>query len=364
MLISCGSNPDTAPSGAATIVISSAGGSVTPGGTMQFSATASDANGDPVVITPVWTVVNGGGTITSGGLFTAGSTPGTFANTIQACVGTVCTRTTVVVGAAALVSITLTPDSASVATDLTVQFTAVGKDADGNVVAFTPTWTVISGGGTVSGTGLFTAGTVAANFAHTVRVSSGAVADTASVLVTAGPLATLTITRDTATLAIHDTLTFVAVGHDAHGNIVAVSPVWSVVGGGGSFAGALFTADTVAGVFLNAIHATVGAISATSSVTISAGALASIAITPVDPAVMTSHTMQFSATGHDAFGNVVLMSSPIWSVLGVHQGSITPLGLYTPSPNFQGHYINAIQATSDGVTGLGSVTVMCDASCS
>src|SRR4249920_862241 len=44
--------------------------------TQQFVAVGADANDVPVDITPVWSVVAGGGTINSTGLFTAGNTPG------------------------------------------------------------------------------------------------------------------------------------------------------------------------------------------------------------------------------------------------------------------------------------------------
>ena len=36
------------------------------GGDHQFSATVTDANGHPIAVTPTWSVVNGGGTITRG----------------------------------------------------------------------------------------------------------------------------------------------------------------------------------------------------------------------------------------------------------------------------------------------------------
>ncbi|MEP7088424.1 MAG: hypothetical protein ABI884_14070 [Gemmatimonadota bacterium] len=59
MLISCGSNPDTAPLSVANIVISAPSGTVITGGSLQLTATATNGNGDPVVITPAWSVVGG-----------------------------------------------------------------------------------------------------------------------------------------------------------------------------------------------------------------------------------------------------------------------------------------------------------------
>ena len=50
--------------------------------TQQFVAVGADADGVPVAITPVWSVINGGGTINSTGLFTAGNTPGVYNATV------------------------------------------------------------------------------------------------------------------------------------------------------------------------------------------------------------------------------------------------------------------------------------------
>jgi hypothetical protein len=64
-----------------------------PSGPQQFAAAGSDINGQPVSLTitsssppVVWSVVNGGGTIVgTSGLFTAGTTLGTYNSTVKAC---------------------------------------------------------------------------------------------------------------------------------------------------------------------------------------------------------------------------------------------------------------------------------------
>src|SRR5947209_19782972 len=50
-------------------------------GTQQFSALGTDFSGAAVTITPVWSVVAGGGSISASGLFTAGTSPQTYTNT-------------------------------------------------------------------------------------------------------------------------------------------------------------------------------------------------------------------------------------------------------------------------------------------
>ena len=73
------------------------------------------------------------------------------------------------VSGASPVSIVVTPNPATLPANVTQQFTAVGKDARGNDVSISPTWSVRAGGGTIDGvTGLFTSGTVAGTFTKTV----------------------------------------------------------------------------------------------------------------------------------------------------------------------------------------------------
>jgi hypothetical protein len=56
-----------------------------PGATQQFTAQAYDANSRAVTsLNYSWQVVNGGGTMNSSGLFTAGLPAGSFVNTVQA----------------------------------------------------------------------------------------------------------------------------------------------------------------------------------------------------------------------------------------------------------------------------------------
>ena len=97
---------------------------------------------------------------------------------------TVTSSVTVTV-ASTLTGITVIPASASVAAGGTQAFTATARDQFGAALSPQPalTWTV-SGGGTISATGLFTAGSTAGG-PYTVTASSGGINGTASVTVTA-----------------------------------------------------------------------------------------------------------------------------------------------------------------------------------
>ena len=175
----------------ATVTVTPNPATVAAAATQQFSAAGTDAQGNPVAITPTWSVVSGGGTISASGLFTAGATPGTYSNTVRATSGAVSGTATVNVTVGPLATITVTPNPATVGAGTTRQFTAVGKDASNNVVTITPTWSVTSGGGTVDAAGLFTAGTTLGTFANTVRAQQGGVFGTATVDVSASTFTAL-----------------------------------------------------------------------------------------------------------------------------------------------------------------------------
>ena len=120
----------------------------------------------------------------------------------------------------ALASIAITPSADSLAGNATQQFTAIGSDAAGNVVSISPVWSVVANGGTISNAGLFTAGMTAGTFTNTIQATSGAISGHASVTVTitAPPLASITLTPSTSTLAGNATQQFTAVGMDANGD--------------------------------------------------------------------------------------------------------------------------------------------------
>jgi outer membrane protein OmpA-like peptidoglycan-associated protein len=166
-------------------------------GTQQFTAEGRDARGNLFAISPAWSVADGG-TIDTLGLFTAGSTAGTFTNAVKASDGNVFGTASVTVTpppfSPALASITVTPAGPdTLPATTTRQFLAEGKDSAGNVVSFSPIWSVVAGGGSINNSGLFTAGTVPGIYANTIRASRDNIAGYATVTVasSAASLATM-----------------------------------------------------------------------------------------------------------------------------------------------------------------------------
>ena len=166
-----------------------------------------------------------------------------------------------------LATIAVTPNPQTLAISAIQPFVATGRDAGGNLVSITPTWSVTASGGSINtSSGLFTAGTVAGTFANTVRATSGSIFGTATVTVTApGGLATITVSPNPGGAPVGNTIQYTAAGQDATGAAIPISPAptWSVVAGGGTINSStgLFTAGATPGTFTNTVRATSGGIS-------------------------------------------------------------------------------------------------------
>ena len=85
-----------------------------------------------------------------------------------------------------LTSVTVTPATVTVATNGTQQFTATAADQFGNAIGSAAFTWAVNGGGTISSSGLFTAGS-ATGGPFTVTASSGGQTGTASVTISATP---------------------------------------------------------------------------------------------------------------------------------------------------------------------------------
>ena len=242
-----------APPVLTTITVAPSSASVQTGGTQGFSATGLDQYGQALSPQPsfAWSV-SGGGTISSSGLFSAGSTAG-GPFTVTAASGGLTGTASVSVTAAppVLTTITVAPSSASVQTGGTQGFSATGLDQYGQALSPQPSfaWSV-SGGGTISSSGLFSAGSTAGG-PFTVTAASGGLTGTASVSVTAAPpvLTTITVAPSSASVQTGGTQGFSATGLDQYGQALSPQPsfAWSVSGGGTISSSGLFSAGSTAG---------------------------------------------------------------------------------------------------------------------
>ncbi len=264
----------------------------------------------------------------------------------------------IALGAGALATIAVSPTSTSVAAADTARFTAVGRDASGNIIAITPTWAVVTpASGSIAGSGLFTAGTAVGTYSNDITATVGGVVGKASVTVTPGSIATVTVAPAVATMTVNGTQTYTAVAKDAFGNVVTFTPVWNVIAGGGTInaSSGVFTAGSTAGSFANTVRASSGAVSGTASVSVVAGPLASIIVMPAAPSLTPGGVIAFTANGSDVFGNPVSVV-PVWSVVAGGGAIDASSGMFTAGGT-AGTYTNTIRATSGAVNGLATVTV-------
>jgi uncharacterized repeat protein (TIGR03806 family) len=170
-----------------SVTVAPATANVVVQGTQTFTATALDQNSNPLSPQPAfsWSVA-GGGSISAGGVFTAGVAPGgPFTVTAHATSGSVTLSGTANVTVKA--NITVAPSTETVAINTPYTFTAVALDAGGNPLTTQPTfsWSV-SGGGAISSGGVFTAGGTTGG-PYTVTATAGGSSGSASVLVTSAP---------------------------------------------------------------------------------------------------------------------------------------------------------------------------------
>ena len=352
---------DIAAGPLATITVSPNPSNLATGGTQTFTAVGKDVNGNIVVIVPAWSVVNAtAGSINgSTGLFTAGTVSGTYLNTVQATSGGISGFATVNVAIGALATITVTPNPVSLNVNLTQQFTAIGKDASGNVVALTPVWSVAAGGGTISSSGLFVAGTVIGTFANTVTATSGGLSGTATVIVTGGGIASTTVTTpatklDTLT-SIGDVFTVVATAKNALNNVVA-----------GSYT---FLSRNPAVATVNATTGVVTAVTNGSTYVIATEAggtkdsalfvvqqrVATINVTPGNKNIYLGATFAFTAQAVDGRSNPLTVQPTFtWTSTDNSVATVNSSGLVTSVD----HGATQIRATANSITGVSSVNII------
>ncbi|HKV75109.1 MAG TPA: hypothetical protein VJN95_11360 [Gemmatimonadales bacterium] len=164
------------------VVLHPSSATIAAGLTQQFSVTGVWSDGSTTA--PAVTYSATGGTISSGGLYTAASTTGSFRVIATHQGGTLADTSAVTITPPLLTQLTLTPSTANLSTNGTKQFSVSGLWSDGSTT--TPIVTYTATGGTITAGGLYTAGTTAGNFRVIATQQGGTLADTSSVSIAAG----------------------------------------------------------------------------------------------------------------------------------------------------------------------------------
>jgi len=275
--------------------------------------------------------------------------------------------TVVSADAKTLTHVVITPTSSNLLYGATQQFTARGEDVNNEAIdGLTYTWAVVNGGGTINGSGLFTAGTTALHFENTIKVTAvqgqKSVTGFASVTVFAavGNLDHIVISPTTVTLAVGGTQQFTAQGQDANNlPITGLTYVWSANGGGSISGSGLFAATTL-GIFNDTVqvYATINnTIKAKASVKVVV--LTNVVISPTAARIIPGGTQQFTAQGQDTNNLPIAGLTYVWSVDAVISGGTidTSSGLFTAGTT-TGTFTDTVKVTVQGTAIFDLATVI------
>ena len=324
---------------------------VVAGDTLTFEATGYDDDGGELVVRPQWTLAGGIGALEPSGTFTAGTAG---RGRVRAAVGGVEASSALTVVAGPARRIELLPAEVRVASGGEVALRAVARDAGGNAVALDPNdsgvtveWSLTRDVGDLDGRGVLTAGRVGQ---AAVVAAAGDLRGEARVEVTPGPLVTIALEPVNPTVVSGAERQFRAVGQDAGGNTVPLTPTWSLsdaigeLDDGGRFRGV--RAGTARLVVAS------GRVAASTVIRVVPGPLESISVSPARAEVPAGTTTAFVAAGRDAAGNDVAIE-PVWH-LSSAVGQLDPAGGFTGGQAGQAQVV----ARSGEVTGAADVQVV------
>lgn len=261
----------------------------------------------------------------------------------------------------ALVSLTISPATPTIPVGLTRQFAAIGHYEDGstkdltgqvrwdasllNVIGGTPIATITAGG-------LLTASAVGSG---TLVADLPPLRATTTVRVGAAAIQTITVAPADPTIPAGTTIDFTATGHlsDGSSQDVTAQCAWSsgapsvaTVGAGGHAAGL-----TVGGAAITAIRL---GVAGSTTLTVGAPLLVSIAVTPAEATVPVTYSAQFTALASYSDGSTGDVTGQVnWSAGAAGVASVTGGGLATGLAVGS----SAIQASAGGVSGSATLTV-------
>lgn len=343
---------DVYPATPQTALVSPDPEDVTVGTTETFSVVLRDAYNNVNATAPVTWTTNVG-SITSGGAFTAQTTPAT--GTVTATSGAASDSATVRVMPGAPTSLVVTPDPTTVGAGETRQFSVVAYDSYGNVNDTSPiAWT--TNGGTIDAAGLLTAQTLAQNGRTVTATTTGGVSDTATVDVWPSAPTSAVVTPEDAGVTAGATQAYSVVFTDAYGNVNTTPEGLTWTTNAGSISGAgLLTAQTTAAND-KTVTATSGAATHTVTVDIWPAAPATITVSPEGAGVRAGTTQQYTAVAIDQYGNVNATAPIVWTT---NAGSISATGLLTAQTTAQNG--RTVTATWNAVSDSALVDVWPDA---
>jgi parallel beta-helix repeat protein len=217
-----------------------------------------------------------------------------------------------------LLTIVVTPGSVSVVGGTTQSFTAQGYSQFGNVMSgLVFTWS--TNVGSMTGSTLTARTTIGIGF---VRATVGSISGDSIVTITYGALDHIAVTPSVLSIVPNMAQQFTAIAKDVNNNTIpGIVFVWTTNVGTVNVTG-LFIASAPTGV-TGYVHASSGGKIGSATVSIVAGPLTHIIVTPAKVNVTAGGTQNFSAVGYDQYNNTVTGLSFVWTTMvGTMNGSI------------------------------------------
>ncbi len=211
------------------VSISPTSATVSKGGQQQFTAYVSGTSNTAVT----WSAT--GGTVTTSGLYTAPGTAGTYTVTATSAADTTKSASaSVTVSQTSQISVSVSPTAVSMNQGAQQQFTATVAGTSNTGV----NWSLISGSGTVSSSGLFTAPNKQES--DTIQVQSQADTTKTATATATIPAVSISLSPISATVQPSGTQQFTA----TVSGTVNTGVLWSEVGNGSVTQGGLYTAPS------------------------------------------------------------------------------------------------------------------------
>ena len=257
--------------------------------------------------------------------------------------------------AAVLVSISVTPNPASIAPGTTQQFTAIGTYSSGTTQTLTKTvsWTTSSGlVATISSGGLATS---VGQGSAIISAASGTISGSATLQVTPPLLVSLSVTPTAASIALGTSQQFTATGTYGDGSTqnLTSSVGWNSLSPAVAAVSSAGLATTVSQ-GSTTITATTGTFKGSATLSVSQPTLTSIALTPANPSFALGTTQTLKATGTYSDGSTLdVTSTAAWSSGSPGIATVDGQGLVSSVATGSGN----ITASIGSIVGATNVTV-------
>ena len=256
---------------------------------------------------------------------------------------------------ARVLSVTVSPAGASLPLGESQQFVATATLSDGSILDVTMLANWNSSNPSVAAISVNGLVTAASQGATSISAKYRLVAGSTNLTVTTAALVSITVAPSNSSIAAGQTQQFTATGtySDSSTQNLTNAVSWSssntaaaTIGSAG-LASALKPGTTT-------ISAMQGSVTGSTTLTVTAATLVSIAVTPANPSIPKGTTQQFTATGTFSDTSTQnLTNSVTWTSLSATVASSSTAGLATAA----GTGSATIQATSGSVTGSTTLTV-------